>query len=205
MRVIQIAETIIGEGSFAGEPCLMVRLGGCNLSCSWCDTPNARRGGHNIPFPTLIEKGLESPYDWILLTGGEPLLQKNTPKLVQCWAENGKKILVETNGSLDIRPVLINNAFISMDIKPPSSGCVNSLHKENLNLLRSVDQIKIVIADQDDFDWAKKLINQLSTKATIVIQPAMRRISAERLAKMLLKEKLKARMGIQLHKLLKLP
>ncbi len=205
MRVAQIVSTIIGEGLYVGTPCLLVRLAGCNLRCSWCDTPEARRGGSEVPFAKLVERGIKAPQKWILLTGGEPLLQRSTGKLVKRWVEGGKKVLVETNGTLPLERVLIDGVFISMDVKTPSSGESSKVLRKNLELLRSGDAIKLVIADRRDFAWAVDFVNGLQTEAAIFFQPAWGRLSPKRLSKWIVADGLGVRLSVQLHKLIKLP
>ena len=204
MRVSQMVYTIIGEGIYIGEPCLLVRLSGCNLHCSWCDTPAARRGGREIPFARLVDKGISSPTKWILLTGGEPLLQRSTPKLISRWLEGGKNVLVETNGTVPINRIVQSGVSISLDVKTPSSGEAGKFYEENLKYLRKNDAIKFVIADRRDFDWARNFIGNIKVKAQILFQPAWGRISPQKLAHRIIEAKLPVRLSVQLHKIIKI-
>ena len=204
MRVLQIVPTLIGEGLYAGESCILVRLAGCNLHCTWCDTPQARRGGTEVPFATLVERGIEAPQRWVLLTGGEPLLQRSTAKLINRWCEGGKSVLIETNGTILIDKIIHKKTAISMDIKTPSSGEADKYRPENLKLLRSTDILKFVIADRKDFDWSKGFISHNGTKAHIFFQPAWGRLSAKKLAHWIYEEIPQVRLGVQLHKMIKL-
>lgn len=207
MRVSQIVSTIIGEGLYVGEPCLLVRLSGCNLHCSWCDTPQARRGGREVPFARLVEQGILSSAEKILLTGGEPLGQKSTPKLIHRWLEGGKNVLVETNGTLPVERIVSKNVFLSVDVKTPSSGESGKFLHSNLKFLRSGDALKFTIADKNDFKWAKDFISRhcgTRTRATILLQPVWGRLSPRRLAQWIIDEKLPVRISVQLHKMIKM-
>jgi len=205
MRVNQLVPTIVGEGYYAGTPCLLVRLSGCNLHCAWCDTSCARRGGSDIPFATLVERGINAIQNCILLTGGEPLLQRSTPKLVNRWVEGGKFVHIETNGTLPIDKIILKGTAISMDIKTPSSGENGKHHKDNLRKLRSIDFVKIVIADRKDFDWAKGFVKSNRTKSSVFFQPVWGRLSAKKLTHWIMDEIPQVRLSVQLHKILKLP
>lgn len=205
MRITQIVRTIIGEGLWVGQPCLLVRLSGCNLHCSWCDTPEVHRGGREIPFSELVERGIKTPEKWILLTGGEPLLQRSVGKLVKNWINGKKNVLIETNGTRPIAPVLMDGVSVSMDIKTPSSGEVGKHYNPNLRLLRPVDALKFVISDKKDFDWARDFILKNPTRANLFFQPAWGRLSARRLAGWIIEHKLPVRLSVQIHKILKLP
>ncbi len=204
MRVSQIVSTIVGEGVYTGEACLLVRLSGCNLHCKWCDTPTARRGGSEVPFAKLVDRGIFSPTRWILLTGGEPLLQRSTPKLISRWLEGGKNIIVETNGTVPVQKIAVNGVSISMDVKTPSSGEDKKFLTENLNFLRKSDAIKFVISDKMDFDWSKDFVQNMRTKAQILFQPAWGRISPQKLAHKIIEAKLPVRLSVQLHKIIKM-
>lgn len=204
MRVAQIVHTIIGEGLFVGEPCLLIRLSGCNLHCDWCDTPEAHRGGSEIPLGKLVDRGIMSSQRWILLTGGEPLMQRSTGKLVQRWLEGNKRILIETNGSLSVERVAIDGICLSVDVKTPSSGECGKFLNKNIRFLRSCDCLKFVIADRKDFLWAKNFILDTQTDATLIFQPVWGRLSPKRLAQWIIESELPVRLGIQMHKMIKM-
>ena len=204
MRVSQIVSTVVGEGLYIGEPCLLVRLSGCNLHCNWCDTPTARKGGSEVPFAKLVDRGILSPTKWILLTGGEPLLQRSTPKLVSRWLEGGKNVIVETNGTLSVQRIALNGVSISMDVKTPSSGEHKNFFYENLKFLRKDDAIKFVIADMRDFNWSKDFVKNIRTKAQILFQPAWGRLSPKKLAHKIIEAKFPVRLSVQLHKMIKM-
>ncbi len=205
MRVVQIVSTIIGEGVYAGMPCLLVRLGGCNLHCNWCDTPAARHGGKEIPFSSLVDRGIKAKQKWILLTGGEPLIHRSVSKLVKRWSDGKKFILIETNGTQNIEKVQFDRTYISMDIKTPSSGESGKHLISNLKKLRSWDSVKFVIADRTDFNWAKEFIERNPVKSPILFQPVWGRLSPKRLAQWIYEEIPEVRLSVQLHKLIKLP
>ena len=205
MRVVQIVSTIIGEGLYAGMPCFLVRLGGCNLHCNWCDTPAARHGGKEIPFASLVDRGIDAKQKWILLTGGEPLIHRSVPKLVKRWSNGKKFTLIETNGTQNIEKVQFDGTFIAMDIKTPSSGESGKHLISNLKKLRAIDSVKFVIADRKDFDWAKKFVMRNPVKSSILFQPVWGRLSPKRLAQWIYEEVPTVRLSVQLHKIIKLP
>ena len=205
MRVVQMVPTVVGEGLYVGVPCFLIRLGGCNLHCRWCDTPNARHGGREIPLSAIVDRALSSPQEWILLTGGEPLIHRSAFKLVSRLVEGGKKVLIETNGTRPIGRFLLENVSISMDVKTPSSGEAGKTVMDNLKLLRPTDAIKFVIAHRKDFDWAKNFVRTHPTSAPVFFQPVWGRLSARKLAVWIYEELPTVRLGFQLHKIIKLP
>lgn len=203
LQVCEIFHSLQGESTRAGKPCAFIRLAGCNLSCSWCDTKYSQEErGRELPLGMIIET--VRPYKAPLaeITGGEPLLQKATPALAAMLADEGYEVLVETNGSVDISLLPYPVARI-MDLKPPSSGMAMHNRMANLVHLRRGDEVKIVIADRMDYEWAATIITGAEYPGKTVetlLSPAQGRVAAAELAGWMLADKLPARMNLQLHK-----
>lgn len=204
LRISEIFVSIQGETSRAGFPSLFIRLSGCNLRCSFCDTEYSWSEGTDMTIDEIVERAL--PYRWtdhVTLTGGEPLAQQETPALAQKLLARGFRVRVETNGSFDIR-VLPAACEKMIDIKPPSSGEKESFLRENIAHLTESDEVKLLAADEDDLDYAFALCrNELSgTKALINISPVAGRFEPAALAERMIKEKLNLRLNLQLHKII---
>ncbi len=202
--VNEIFYSIQGESSLAGLPCTFIRLTGCNLRCTYCDTRYAYEEG----VPRSIEEILSlipRGGDLVEVTGGEPLLQPATPRLVSSLLEEGFTVLVETNGSLDIG-LLPDRCICILDVKCPGSGMSTRMDLENLRRLRPQDEVKFVVADRSDYLWAKRLLaaapvplrppeKLLFTPVHDVLQPA-------RLAEWILHDRLPVRLQVPLHRTL---
>ena len=152
----EIFYSIQGESSFAGLPCVFVRLTGCNLRCTWCDTAYAFADGQAISLDDIIATVCRLGGTLVEVTGGEPLLQPNVLPLLTRLCDLGKTVLLETSGALDVAPVDPRVIKI-MDLKCPSSGEVDKNRHTNLSHLTKLDEVKFVIADRADYDWAKRL------------------------------------------------
>lgn len=206
VRVTEVFTSLQGESTWAGLPCFFVRLTGCNLRCSYCDTKRAYRGGRDLPIKALAARFARSPAAIAEITGGEPLAQPGFPALAKALlrAGGGRPVLVETNGSLDLS--LIPAAAIAiMDVKCPGSGEHRALDRANLGRLRPRDEVKFVISDRRDFTWASRLIRQYRLEKgchAVLLSPVAGRLSAAQLARWLLKSGLPARVQIQLHKVM---
>ncbi|MDA7916070.1 radical SAM protein [Verrucomicrobia bacterium] len=162
--VNEIYLSIQGESTFSGLPCVFIRLTGCNLRCSYCDTVYAFKEGKRMPITEILEEvqRLVAPYPvsvkpTVELTGGEPLLQHNSPQLVSALLDNEFQVLIETSGAHDIRKVS-DKAHRIMDIKCPSSGEMGRMLWENLDHLTNRDELKFVIGSREDYQWASELI-----------------------------------------------
>ncbi|HEX9933722.1 MAG TPA: radical SAM protein [bacterium] len=203
LKVSEIFYSIQGESTFAGRPCAFVRLAGCNLRCSYCDTAYAYGEGTPLDIDAILERVLAFSCGLVEITGGEPLLQSETPKLAQRLLDNGLTVLVETNGSVDIDR-LPGGVIRIMDVKCPGSGCVGANDWKNLERLRSTDQVKWIITDRRDFDWAMELVRRhdLCRKVAVLFSPATGGLPQDLLAKWILEEKLPIRLQLQLHKIL---
>lgn len=209
LRISEIFFSIQGEGPLVGFPTFFVRLYGCNLNCSWCDTPYAKEGQRYQELsPEEIITQWESNYKeipYIAITGGEPLLQAQSIDLMNEFSKRGAKVLLETNGSLNIKRVP-KEVLIVMDVKTPSSEMSKHNLFENFNYLKKEDALKFVIKDYNDFQWSLKIIEEfnLLEKFNCFFSPAYSYLSPEELAQFILETKRPLRLQVQLHKILKI-
>jgi 7-carboxy-7-deazaguanine synthase len=203
MQVTEIFKSIQGESSFAGLPCSFIRTTGCNLRCVWCDTEYAFYGGKQMSIPEILEAIEPHRCNLVEITGGEPLLQPDVPQLAQELIEQNRTVLVETSGALDIG-VLPAETITIMDIKCPASGMMDQMKWNNLEKLSRKDEIKFVIQDRSDYDWAVNILNQyqLHQKNLVLFSPVYRKLPPEQLAEWILQDNLPVRFQIQLHKVL---
>jgi 7-carboxy-7-deazaguanine synthase len=203
LKVNEIFYSIQGESSFAGLPFVFIRLTGCNLRCSYCDTKYAYEEGTEMSIEQIIKKVKKYNCPYVELTGGEPLLQEETPVLVNSLIENGFTVLVETNGTKDVS-LIPDKAVKIMDIKCPSSGESDKFEWKNLNRLSPKDEVKFVIAEKLDYDWAKEIINDrnLADKVKVLLSPVKDKMSPDILAEWILKDKLNVRLQLQVHKII---
>ena len=201
MKVNEIFFSIQGESTYAGLPCAFVRLAGCNLRCTYCDTRHAYEEGVRQTTGQVIEALKRFPASLAEITGGEPLLQEETPSLISALAEQGYKVLVETNGSVSIRGIDAR-ATIIMDIKCPGSGMEGRMVWDNIGLLRPHDEIKFVLADRADYEWAIEIIEKrrLQEKHTVHLSPVFGVLEPHRLASWILEDGVNVRLHLQLHK-----
>ncbi len=199
----EIFTSIQGESSYQGIPMLFIRFTGCNLRCAYCDTTYAYSEGGKYTLNELLNTVNESDFDYVLLTGGEPLIQKDLISLLK--GIKNKKILIETNGSIDISPFQLENTRLIVDIKTPGSKESNSNNFKNLSILRQCDELKIVIMDRDDYDWAKDLIeeyNLIDRDIVINFSPAIPFLKPHLLAEWIVQDRLKVRFNLQIHKII---
>ncbi|MBN1619735.1 radical SAM protein [candidate division WOR-3 bacterium] len=203
LKVCEIFKTILGESSLAGYPFVIVRTTGCNLRCSWCDTRYAFYEGEEIPLHEVFDRIESFKIRRVLLTGGEPLIQKGSAELLSGLTEKNFLTAVETNGSLDIG-VLGKDVHIIMDCKLPRSGMKDKMLALNYDKIKKTDDIKFVVACREDFNFAKNLIweRELENKANLFFSPVFGKVKFSDLAEWLLKSGLNARLQLQLHKLI---
>jgi len=203
LRVSEIFLSIQGEGSRAGLPCTFVRLAGCNLRCEWCDTQHAWTGGRELSLDRVLREVGKLGCRRVEVTGGEPLLQEETGELLRCLCQAGCEVLLETNGSLSIAPVDPRVVRI-VDFKCPSSGQDQHNLWTNVMHLTPRDEVKFVIADRDDYEWARSAVRQrrLLQRCAVIFQPVAGRLEPGKLAEWLLADDLDVRLGVQLHKLI---
>lgn len=203
LRVTEIFFSIQGESTHAGWPCVMVRLTGCNLRCSWCDTEYGFTGGETLELPAVLHRIAAFGCRRVEITGGEPLLQKGTPALAQALLDGGYIVLCETSGERDI-DLLPGGVHRVVDLKAPASGESHRNDWANLARLRPGDELKVVVADRADFDWALSVIRRhgLADRVPISVSPVYGRLEPRVLAEWLLDSGLDLRLNLQIHKAL---
>lgn len=203
IKICEIFRSIQGESTRAGMICTFARLSGCNLTCTYCDTRYALQYGTKISVDEILTKVNDLGCRLVEITGGEPLLQKETPLLCQKLLDLGYTVLVETNGTQDISQ-LPDGCIKIMDIKCPGSGCADSLYRDNISHLTSDDECKMVLSGRDDFEWALEFVRQhtLHEKCTVLFSPNTQNVSPRDLAEWICKENAPVRLGLQLHKII---
>jgi len=201
MKVNEIYFSIQGESSWAGLPCIFIRLTGCNLRCSYCDSSFAYEEGKEYSVEEILKEISRFDCKLVEITGGEPLLQKDLYPLTKKLCDDGYQVLVETNGSIDIGG-LDGRVVRIMDIKPPDSGSEMSTNWENIKKLKKRDEVKFVISSKKDYLWAKDIIEKYSLidKVGVLISVAFGRLEPKDAVKWILKDGLKVRFQLQMHK-----
>lgn len=201
MKIHEIYQSIQGESTYAGQPCVFVRTSGCNLRCRWCDTEDAFEGGAEKSLESIISVVRNFGCNLVEITGGEPLLQPETLTLIRNLLDEGCDVLLETGGALPIHAV-DTRAVIILDIKCPGSGMCDAMHWANLADLKKNDEVKFVIADEADYSWARMILKQHKTLAGKIIHfsPVFGEMDPRQLADWILKDRLPVRLQMQLHK-----
>ena len=203
LKVNEIFYSIQGESSYSGWPCVFLRLTGCNLRCSYCDTQYAYDEGEELLIDDILNRISSYQCSLVEITGGEPLLQPDTSVLVKRLLADGYNVLLETNGSLDISQIDARCVKI-VDIKCPSSGQSEHNDLENLNRLTDHDEVKFVITDRQDYQFVKDLLKSQSAgfckKRPVHLSPVLGTIEPKTLAEWILKDRLDVRLHLQLHK-----
>jgi 7-carboxy-7-deazaguanine synthase len=203
INVCEIYRSIQGESSRAGEVCAFVRLSGCNLECAWCDTRYARGQGTPRAVGDIAAEVAALGCGLVEITGGEPLLQPETPALCTRLMKDAAVVMVETNGSLDIGCVPDGCVRI-VDVKCPGSGEGGSFLRSNVKKLRASDECKFVLTGRGDFDWAADFVreNCLDRKCPVFFSPAFGTLDPKELARWILDSAVPVRLGLQLHKII---
>lgn len=203
LRLTEIFYSIQGESTHAGRPCVFVRLSRCNLRCSWCDTTYSFKGGDELSLDAIVERVDGYGCKLVEITGGEPLLQPGVHPLMQRLCDAGYEVLIETSGSIDVAPV-DERVCIIMDLKAPGSGELDKNRWENLDELKDGDEVKFVLLDREDFDWAVGVCKEHSLCERFVVHfsPVHGELDAGRLAEWILAERLDVRLNLQIHKFL---
>jgi len=201
MFVCEIYKSIQGESTYSGIPMVFVRLSYCNLRCEWCDTTYTFYEGTEMSIDEIIEKVNAYGLHFVEITGGEPLVQKETPELIRRLLDMGYTVLVETSGILNIG-VIPQKAVCIMDIKCPSSNESEKNDWDNIKRLRPHDQVKFVIGDREDYEWAKSIIAsyKLTEITTVLFSTVFERLPAAKVVEWILQDKLSVRFQPQLHK-----
>ncbi len=208
LRITEIFYSLQGESRSMGFPTVFVRLTGCPLRCGYCDTAYAFQGGEWLSMGEILEEvadlhGSNNNPHYVTVTGGEPLAQKNCQTLLEKLCDSGCAVSVETSGALDVCRVDARVVKV-MDLKSPGSGESAKNRWENLDCLTRQDQVKFVLCDRADYDWAKQILAdyKLSERCEVLFSPVYGQLQARDLAEWILKDKLVVRFQIQLHKIL---
>ncbi len=201
MRITEIFFSIQGESTHAGKPCVFVRLTGCPLRCTWCDTAYAFHGGTERALDDVLGEVGQYGCRLVEITGGEPLAQPEAPALIAALADRGYTVLVETSGAIDIAPV-DRRAIVIMDLKCPGSGMSDKNLWTNIMKLKPSDEIKFVIKDRADYEWAAAKVRELALadRHTVLFSPVFGELDAQALAEWVLADRLPVRYQLQLHK-----
>jgi 7-carboxy-7-deazaguanine synthase len=203
LRIHEIFHSLQGESSRVGLPTVFVRLTGCPMRCGYCDTAYAFTGGQNMTMADIMAKVAEYGARYVTVTGGEPLAQKKCLVLLKQLCDAGYDVSLETGGAIDTGAVDPRVSVI-LDIKTPGSGEVEKNLWGNLQHLKPKDEVKFVLCDRSDYDWAKQVLAEraLSDKCSVLFSPVYRQVNPTELAEWILQDKLPVRMQVQLHKIL---
>ncbi len=209
LRVTEIFHSIQGESTWAGAPCTFIRLTGCPLRCVWCDTDYSFHGGTKMSLDDIMARIREIGCPLVEITGGEPLIHRNTFVLAERLVEEGYTVLVETSGSEDISP-LPAEVHTIMDLKCPGSGEVARNRWENLEHLSARDEVKFVVLDRADYEWSRKVIRERGldrrvrdgSLRALLLSPVWGDLEWRELAEWVLEDQLPVRFQLQLHKLI---
>ena len=202
MKVCEIFRSLQGEGTLIGTPTVFVRTVGCNLECEWCDTPYSKKGGDEMSVSQILAKVKEYETHFVCVTGGEPLYQEESVKLIDELLKAGFHVTVETNGSISLEDLPCSmNMMISMDLKCPSSNMHEQMDLTNLELLSPIDQLKFVVANREDMMYAAKILKDHKVECNVIFTP-VGGLALEPVADFVLKKKLNVRVLPQLHKLI---
>jgi 7-carboxy-7-deazaguanine synthase len=203
LRITELFHSLQGETSRVGLPTVFVRLTGCPLRCRWCDTTYSFQGGETLELDAVLARIARYGTPAVCVTGGEPLAQKNCLPLLDALCDAGYSVSLETSGAYDIGGVDARVSRI-VDIKPPESGEAGRNRWENLAHLTQHDEVKFVLANRADYDWARDIIHQhrLAGRCPILFSPVHNELPAAQLAGWILADHVAVRMQVQLHKLL---
>ena len=203
LKINEIFYSLQGESSRIGLPTTFITLTGCPMRCNYCDTAYAFHEGKNLSFNEIIDEIKHFDTNFITVTGGEPLAQRSCYAFLDQLCDIGYDVSLETGGALSIKDVH-EKVKIILDIKTPGSGESENNHWDNLLLIKPTDEIKIVITDQNDYKWAKKVIQEkgLYLNSDILFSPSFGDLEPSELAGWILKDNLKVRMQLQLHKII---
>ncbi|MCG3778195.1 MAG: 7-carboxy-7-deazaguanine synthase [Nitrospira sp.] len=201
MRITEIFYSIQGESSYVGQPCVFVRLTGCPLRCTWCDTDYAFYGGHDCSIDEVLAKVQTYGSRLVEVTGGEPLAQPESLPLMVRLCDAGYIVLLETSGSIDIAPV-DPRVHIILDVKCPGSGMTERMHWPNLTALTAKDEAKFVLTNRADYDWAKEILalHHVTDRCPALFSPVFGSLDLRQLAEWILADRLPVRFQLQLHK-----
>ena len=201
MRITEIYTSIQGETQYAGLPCTLVRTTGCDLRCGYCDSAFAFHGGTDMTLDEIMAEVARFGAPLVLLTGGEPMLQRELPDLARRLLAGGYRVMIETSGAhpLDTLPDAVVRVI---DVKTPGSGESHRNLPDLLTTLRRGDAVKFVLCDEADYRWAVELIRgrELAGRAEVLLSPVHGRLDPKSLVAWMLRDRLPARLNLQLHK-----
>ena len=202
MEINEIFYSLQGEGKWTGLPNIFIRTSGCNLRCSFCDTTYAYDDGKEMSIDKILSQISKYPCKYICITGGEPLLQNETLELIDVLLRRNYKICLETNGSKNIEKLSNKESLIiSLDIKCPSSNMHEKNYFENISFLRKDDQLKFIIKDENDYNYAKKIVNKYKPTCMVFFQPVWG-TNPKEIANWITADGLDVKLGLQLHKII---
>ena len=201
LRVTEIFHSIQGESTHAGRPCVFIRLTGCPLRCTWCDTAYAFYGGREMMQDDVVEQVRGFDCDLVEVTGGEPLSQPAAVPLLTRLCDEGFEVLLETSGAIDTSGV-DRRVHVVLDVKCPGSGMVERMYWPNLDRLASQDEVKFVIKHRTDYEWAREVIRtrNLAARCPVLVSPVFGEADARQLAEWVLADRLPVRFQLQMHK-----
>jgi 7-carboxy-7-deazaguanine synthase len=203
LKVYEIFYSLQGESSRVGLPTVFVRLTGCPMRCTYCDTAYAFSGGSNMEIATILSQVQSFGTKYVTVTGGEPLAQKECHDLLKHLCDSGFNVSLETGGAMDIASVDMRVSVI-LDVKTPGSNEEKNMLWRNLDVIKPKDEVKFVLCGRDDYDWAKQKIRELNLvdKCPILFSPSYNELDPTELAEWVLADQLPVRMQMQLHKIL---
>ena len=203
LKINDIYASIQGESSHTGLPCIFIRLTGCNLRCSWCDTAYAFYAGNDLTIEETLQKVDTFGLPLVEITGGEPLLQEDVYPLMEALLKKGYRVMLETSGALPIDKVP-QRVIKILDIKCPGSGEEKKNHLENLKLLSPHDEVKFVLLDRADYEWSRDLLRKydLAPSTQVLFSPVYDKLNLKDLSQWILKDRLAVRLQTQLHKVI---
>ena len=203
LRISEIFFSLQGETSRVGLPTVFVRLTGCPLRCSYCDTSYAFTGGQTMTLQAILDEVARHGAHYVTVTGGEPMAQKNCLLLLRALCDAGYAVSLETGGMLDVSGVDARVMKV-LDIKTPASGEVAKNLWVNLQHLNPQDEIKFVLCDEADYQWAKQVLTEhkLAQRCAVLFSPAQGQLAPKDVAEWILRDRLPVRLQVQLHKLL---
>ena len=202
LSVNEIFYSIQGESTYAGKPCVFVRLAGCDLRCSWCDTPYAFSEGQKMSIESVLQQVNSYGAPLVEVTGGEPLLQEDVYPLMERLVESGRTVLLETGGHIDVSRV--PGAVVKvLDVKCPGSGETDNVEWGNLDRLGAFDEVKFVVRDRRDYEFARDITTRHALDrrcAAVLFSPVHGVLDPRELSKWILDDRLPVRLQLQLHK-----
>ena len=201
LKINEIYASIQGESSHTGLPCVFIRLTGCNLRCSWCDTAYAFYEGNDLTIEETLQKVETFGLGLVEITGGEPLLQEDVYPLMEALLKKGYRVMLETGGALPIDKVP-EKVIKILDVKCPGSGEEKKNHLENLKLLSPHDEVKFVLLDRADYEWSRDLLQKHDLSTQVLFSPVYDKLNLKDLVQWILEDRLPVRLQTQLHKVI---